>query len=515
MDLKRSNRRKKKHPILKSLLVLLLLVLIGAGIWGWQNREDIRLAINQMGITHLTREDVADIPSKVKSSTDYRVPDVKEDKLLSAIPSAKQYDSKTGKWEKVIPWDSWPVTTPDGTVANYHGYRLTMALTAVGARSNDIGAKIGLYAQKVSDKNTDASSWIYLGDVFSKYGEGRDTSKKDEYLDQLVSEWSGSAILMHKNDDTLRVFYTGRVGVSSPSQTLNTAQITIDPKDGSNWSSGLTVNHAKATDHKTVFAGDGKYYQTVKQLKGKGSAGDSFAMRDPHFVVDGDKYYLAFEGNTGTDYCYQGKENLTNPAYYGSSSFFKKDVARLEKKSNENEYNKVYVANAALGKLELNSDFTVKKIMKPMVTSNASSDEMERPNLFEYKGKWYLFTCFWGKKLTSSSKYFPFKTYMFGYVSDNGINGTYKPLNGNGLVLQSSYGFSDPRFAYAWLVVKPSKIVDNQFVVTSFEGSTTFSPSFILKIDGNKTKMITNKVLDQGALETTGKTYPTTAQSAN
>ncbi|WP_159427772.1 glycoside hydrolase family 68 protein [Fructobacillus durionis] len=495
------------------MLFLALLLVIGTGIWGWHNRRNIRLAINQMGVAHLTRQDFSKTEEKVKNSTDYRVPDAKEDKLLSNIPSAKQYNSKTGQWEPVMAWDSWPVTTPDGTVANYHGYRLTMALTAVGNRSNDIGSKIGLYAQKISDKNTDASSWIYLGNVFSSFGEGK-ASSKDDCLNQAIGEWSGTTTQMNKSDNTLRMFYTNRYGTNKPGQALTTAKIEIDPKVGDDWKSGLVINHSKASDHKTVFAGDGKYYQTVDQIQFKGDSADSYALRDPHFVADGGKYYLAFEGNTGTETGYQGKNNFSNAKYFGSSSFFKKDVNRLNKKGNETEYNRTYLANATLGKLELNSDFTVKKIMKPMLTANASSDEMERPNLFEYKGKWYLFTCFWGNKMVTNNNYYLGKTYMFGYVSDNGINGTYKPLNGNGLVMQSSFKMNDPRYPYAWLVVKPSKIVNNRFVITSFEGNRTFSPSFMVEINGHSTKMVTNEVLDQGALETTGKTYSATAQPA-
>lgn len=513
MKLKRINHALKKHPWWSMFTTLTIVLLIVGGAYTWQNKHNIRVTFNQLGIAHLSRSDVSSIESKAKSSSKYRAPDFKEDTLLSNIPSSKKYNSKTGKWEPVIVWDSWPVTTPDGTVANYHGYRLTMGLTGVGGRADAGGAKIGLYAQKISDTNTDASSWIYLGDVFSTFGEGRDRTKKDKYLDDITSEWSGSTVMMKESDSTLRVFYTNAMLKGNQGQALTTAQVTVDSKDGSDWNSGLTINHQKAKDHKTVFVGDGKIYQKVSQVEWKKGLQDSFAMRDPHFVVDGDKYYLTFEGNTGTDYGYQGKNNFLNSSYYGKSSFFKKEVTRLSKRANQDEYNHAYLANAALGKLELTSDFTVKKVMKPMVTANASTDEMERPNLFQYKGKWYLFTCFWGNKLVTNNQYYGGKTYMFGYVSDNGINGTYEPLNGNGLVLQSYFAETDPRDAYAWLVVKPSKIENNRFVVTSFQQNRTFSPSFILKLNGHSTEMVNNEVLDQGALETTGKKYAATAQA--
>ncbi|MCO0831677.1 glycoside hydrolase family 68 protein [Fructobacillus sp. W13] len=507
-------KQSKKKTIFKISGIVLIVLIVVSGLYGWKHRRGIRIMLNQVGVTSLTRQDMDDIEKKVKGSKDYRIPDYKEDSLLTNVPSSKAYNEKTGKWETVYVWDSWPVTMPDGTVANYHGYRLTMGLTKAGGRADAAGAKIGLYAQKISDDSTDVSSWQYLGNVFATYGEGRDKSKSDKWLDDIQSEWSGTTTLMKSSDSTLRVFYTNAMLRGNQGQALTTAQVSVEPKDGSDWDSGLTINHEKAKDHKTVFVGDGKIYQSVDQAVMKGKAGDSFAMRDPHFVTDGDKWYLTFEGNTGTDYGYQGENNFKHAKYFGSNAFLKKEVTRLKKKENENEYNWSYLANSALGKLELNKDFTVKKIMKPMVTGNATIDETERPNLFEYKGKWYLFTCFWGDKFAQSNPYLKGKTYMFGYVSDNGINGTYKPLNGNGLVLQSNTPGPDPRIAYAWLVVKPSKIVDDRFVVTSFQESRTFSPSFILEIKGNKTKMITDRVLDQGALETTGKTYSAKSASA-
>ncbi len=510
----RHTTKKKFHLSKRNfwiLFVLFWLIAAAAG-FGYQHRHRIRVAYNQLGVAKFTRADMTSVQSSMTKSNDQRSPQFTENQLLSDVPSSRYYDTKTGQWDKVAVWDSWPVTKPDGTVANFHGYRLVMGLTSKGQRVDVNGVKIGLYAQKISDNESDISSWQYLGDVFETSGEGH-SGKKDEYLDMLKSEWSGSTTMMHENDTTLRVFYTNAIVNGNQAQALTTAKVQLDPADGSDWNSGLTINHEKASDHKTVFVGDGKIYETYDQAaKNKGKVEDSFAMRDPHFVVDGDKYYLTFEGNTARDSGEQGAANFKNYSYFGNYSFYKKDLNRIKSNVNSNEYDRAYQANAALGKLELNKDFTVKKVMKPMVTANATLDIMERPNLFEYKGKWYLFTCFTGKSLSTNDPYLINKNYMFGYVSDNGINGTYKPLNGNGLVLQGNLAESDPAYSYAYLVVRPEKVVNDQFVVTAFQQSHTFAPSYIMQIKGHKTKMITNKVLDQGALNLDGKTYKATAQ---
>ncbi|MFC4760723.1 glycoside hydrolase family 68 protein [Fructobacillus durionis] len=462
--------------------------------------------------THYTRADLLSLSSQVKEKK-YQAPQVTNTALMKDVPSGKVWDAATNKEEDVLVWDSWPVTDKDGNVADYHGYHIVIGLTAKGARQDSSGVKLGMYIQKASVKDDDISSWQYIGDVFNTFGEGRDKSKKDKYLDQIVSEWSGSTVQLNKNDNTLRVFYTNKVGKEGQAQALTTAKIQVDPKDGQNWSSGLSINHAKASDHKTVFVGDGKYYQTVDQIEKKNGVTDSFAMRDPHIVVDGDKYYLTFEGNTGTKANYQGNNNFNNQAYYGSDSLFKSEVERLKANKQSEEYARAYLSNSALGKLELNKDFTVKKVMKPMVTSNATHDMFERPNLVKYKGRWYLFTSVWGIYLASSDPALKSQTFMLGWVSDGGINGTYRPLNGNALVLASDIPLDKKNMMYSYLAIPSNKKNKSEFIVTAFQGSRTFAPSMKIEVHGDKTSVNNNILLNQGAVVDSGKYYKTTAQN--
>ncbi|CAK1226518.1 glycoside hydrolase family 68 protein [Fructobacillus tropaeoli] len=495
---------KKGHQIRIGLALVILMLFVGL----FKINSDKNK--NTMGqTTYFTRSDMKSIQNDLKNNN-FQAPEFNQKELLKNIPSATVYDESTGNNVALSVWDSWPVTDRNGAVANYHGYRLVIALTAKGERNDNGGSRLGLFAQKYSEKSNNIATWQYLGNIFNTFGEG---SHNDSYLRRINSEWSGSTTLMNPDDTTLRVFYTNSmVTGEDQSQALTTAKIFLEPKNGS-WSQGLEINHSKTTDHKTVFVGDGKIYQTVSQTSKKlNQTQDSFAMRDPHLVIDGDKYYLIFEGNTGSKYGFQGISNFNNKMYFGQESFFQKDRNRLLNNKNTTEYDKAFLANASLGKIELNHDFTVKKVMKPVVAANATIDILERPNLFKYRGKWYFFTCFWGDSLASSDDRFKNKTYMFGYVSEDGINGKYKPLNGNGLVLRSNTKKGEANFTYSYLVVPPKDGKSDKFVITSFEDDKSFAPSFVLKINDDKTKLINRYVLDQGALYDNGNHYKTSPQ---
>lgn len=173
-----------------------------------------------------------------------------------------------------------------------------------------------MYAQKISADSNDLSSWQYLGNVFETFGEGAPNGKPDKYLKQIKGEWSGSTVMMNSKANTLRVFYANAM---KKTQVLTTAQITVEPKTSGDWNSGLTINHKKTKDHRTVFTGDGYYYQTPSQNPGHADKhSEELNLRDPHFVAAGKKYYLVFEGNTDSKYGIQGDRNFLNYANYGN-----------------------------------------------------------------------------------------------------------------------------------------------------------------------------------------------------
>ncbi|CAK1252308.1 glycoside hydrolase family 68 protein [Fructobacillus evanidus] len=509
----------KRKKVLILLSFCLLIIGIGLGTFShFQTKNESTKTTNltdKIGqVAHYTRAEMNKIP-ELLSNKQYLAPTIDHESLQQEIPGAKVYDETTGKTVRMDVWDSWPVTNPDGTVANFHGYRLVVGLTAKNGRYSGAPTKMGLFLQKNNAKQDDLSTWHFVGYVFNSKTEGIADKDYDKYLQNSVGEWSGSTVLMKTKDNSLRFFYANAYKESGLSaQVLTTAQITVNPKDSKNWSSGLTIDHTKTTDRKTVFSGDGKIYQTADQGEGKGNYfSDDITLRDPRFVQDGDKYYLAFEGNTGPEYNYQGANNFTNQAYYGKSAFFKSDSARLLSNKNTAEYEKTYFANGAIGKVELNKDFSVKKVMKPMVTGNATNDELERINLFKHNGRWYVFTSTWGFHMATDNEAITKNSYLLGFSSDEGINGTYKPLNSNGLVIAGQGEGNNPTsFTYSYLVIPNGNDKSNRFVVTSFEKNSTFAPSYLLNINGNKTSMITNKILGQGVLTDNGKYFSASPQ---
>ncbi|RYL97865.1 glycoside hydrolase family 68 protein [Sporolactobacillus sp. THM7-7] len=444
------------------------------------------------GISHITRFDMLKIPEQQKNEQ-FIVPTFDESTIKN-IESAKGYD-KSGNLIDLDVWDSWPLQNADGTVANYHGYHLVFALAGDPKDGND--TSIYLFYQKVGETSLD--SWKNAGRVF------KDSDKfdaNDPILKYQTQEWSGSATLTKAGQ--VRLFYTDFSGAPEDGgtgygkQTLTTAQLNLSQPDAD------TLKVDGVEDHKSIFDGDGKNYQNVQQFIDEGAylSGDNHTLRDPHYVEDNGRKYLVFEANTGTETGYQGDKQLNNRAYYGGSHpFFQEERAKLLQSP---ELHTAKLANGALGIIELNDDYTLKKVMKPLITSNTITDEIERANVFKMAGKWYLFTDSRGSKMTIDG-IGDKDIYMLGFVSDS-LTGPYKPLNGSGLVLNMNLDPNDITFTYSHFAVPQKK--GNNVVITSYmtnrgffsDRHSTFAPSFLLNIKGSKTSVVPNRILEQGQL---------------
>jgi levansucrase len=429
--------------------------------------------VRTYGTTQITRYDYSQIPT-AQNDSQYSVPNFAS-KSIANISSASDMDV----------WDSWPLQNPDGTVAEYKGYHIVFAMSG--------SSQLYLFYQKIGE--TSINSWQNAGRVFA--GENLSNSS-DEHLKNQNQEWSGSA---YKIGNEVRLFYTGvdtehPDGHTGNEQVLTTAKIDIDASY-----SGLEVSDIE--DHKSIFSGDGKMYQNFSQFQN--GSGDNHCLRDPHYVEDNGRKYLVFEGNTGTADGYQEYRSIYNKAYYGGDdSYFKSSknslIARTDRDS-------VIKANAAIGIIGLNDDYTLKTVMKPLVTANLVTDEIERPNVVKINGKWYLFTI--TKGYTQRVDGFPSdNTYMLGYVSDN-LTGPYKPLNKTGLVLVGNEGFNSRTYTYAYYGM-PVSSGSNNLLITSYMTNrgisstehTTFAPSFLLTVNGDQTRVQTNSVLEQGQVTT-------------
>ncbi|MCA1292696.1 glycoside hydrolase family 68 protein [Paenibacillus sp. alder61] len=441
------------------------------------------------GFSHITRSDALNIPGQ-QTSEQFKVPQF-DASTIRNLPSAKGLDAN-GNVIDLDVWDTWPLQNADGTVANYNGYEIVFGLAGDPKRGWD--TFIYMFYKKIGDNSIDA--WKNAGRVF------KNTDKdvpNDPILNKQGEEWSGSATLT--SDGHIRLFYTNRHGWDPANgfygkQTLTTAQINVsEPESGT-----LQVNGVE--DFKSIFDGDGKMYQTVDQAFSGGDYADNHTLRDPHYVEDNGRKYLVFEANTGTETGYQGEDSFNNRAYYeGSMNFFR---AEREKLSQSPDKKGISLANGALGIIELNDDYTLKQVMKPLIASNTVTDEIERPNIFKLDGKWYLFTDTRGAKMFVDGIDAE-DIYMLGYVS-NSLTGPYKPLNGTGLVLHQDLDPKDVTWTYAHFAVP--QVQGNNVVITSYmtnrgffeDHHSTFAPSFLVNIKGTKTSVVKDSILEQGQL---------------
>ena len=477
--------------VLSASFTTALLTGIGGGSVALASTLDYN---NTYGVSHITRSDMLKVPGQ-QNSAQFKVPQF-DASTIKNISSAKGYD-KYGNLIDLDVWDSWPLQNSDGTVANYNGYNIVFALAGDPKNGND--TSIYLFYQKIGDTSID--SWKNAGRVFK---DSDKFASNDPILKYQTQEWSGSATLT--KDGNVRLFYTDYSGSpedggsGAGKQTLTTAQINMSQPDSN------TLKIDGVSDYKSIFDGDGKLYQNVQQFidEGKWSSNDNHTLRDPHYVEDNGHKYLVFEANTGTEDGYQGDDSLFNKAFYGGSEKFfqtEKDKLLISPKKQT-----ASLANGVLGIIELNNDYTLKKVMKPLITSNTVTDEIERANVFKMNGKWYLFTDSRGSKMTIDG-IGDKDVYMLGFTS-NSLTGEYKPLNGSGLVLNMNLDPADLTFTYSHFAVPQPE--GNNVVITSYmtnrgfytEHHATFAPSFELNIKGSKTSVVPNSILPQGQLTT-------------
>ena len=441
------------------------------------------------GISHITRLDALKIPEQ-QTKEQFKIPQF-DASTIRNIPSAKGIGDYGTSIDLDV-WDTWPLQNADGTVATYNGYEIVFGLA--GDPNKGWDTFIYMFYKKPGDNSIE--NWKNAGRVF------KNTDKNvpnDPILNNQSEEWSGSATLT--SDGKIRLFYTNRHPWDPANgffgkQTLTTAQINVsEPQDG-------TLKVDGVEDFKSIFDGDGKMYQTVDQSFSGGDYSDNHTLRDPHYVEDNGRKYLVFEANTGTETGYQGEDSFNNKAYYeGSEKFFEAEREKLQQSPDKKTAS---LANGALGIIELNDDYTLKQVMKPLIASNTITDEIERANIFKMNGKWYLFTDTRGAKMVVDG-IDKEDIYMLGYVSDS-LTGPYKPLNGTGLVLHHDLNPKDITWTYAHFAIP--QVQGNNVVITSYmtnrgmfkDQHSTFAPSFLVNIKGSKTSVVQNSILEQGQL---------------
>lgn len=478
------------------------------------NYNDInngKVYVNVNGITgYVNKKNISNRPISYSKSTGlknysrYELDSMLKNKNKEQykVPSFDTYNVKDLKnavdenGQKMNVWDSWPLQNKDGTIANYKGFNIVFAMGK--------NEKIYVFYKKSSEKST-VNNWKLAGRAFSDNDVVNDNGNLTNQFS--FREWSGSSMYLNKKKNYVNLFYTvvNRKKVTEDNQRIGKSKIKFNINNGE-----LSVDHSRKNKTDILFDGqNSKIYQTFsnhsKNIFPETNQSDCFGLRDPHYIEDDGKKYLLFQANLGDKYGFQGINNVYNKYYYGgNASFQKKERNRILQ--NDNLFDRTQFSNAAIGVIELNNDYSLKKVKKPLISFSATNDMMERPNVFKYKGRWYLFTDTHGFKFaTEQNESNKNDEFMLGFSSKS-LLGNYKPLNKNGLVLYNNVNQESRNYSYSFYPVKTKKGI----VVTSFAGvfggdpnghfKQTFAPSYTLKIDGDKTSTKNSKVLGQGQL---------------
>ncbi|WP_270851043.1 glycoside hydrolase family 68 protein [Lactobacillus delbrueckii] len=480
-----------------------------------------KMVLNKTEDNQYTLKDYDSITKKiVERDSSSQIPLFKGEKMVNMPGLAKVKDAETGEEATMDIWDSWPVQDPEtGYVQNWNGYQLAVAMMGIPHKSD---SHLYLLYNKYGDNNF--ANWKVAGSIFG-YNN-----------DPKTGQWSGSAML--NADGSIQLFYANVLAQESNNQRVATITVNI----GEN-ADGVYIKNTE-NDH-ILFIGDGTVYQNYEQWKNSENRGaNNPQMRDGHVFKDSDgTYYLAFEaatGDLGDDP--EGADNLYDWSRYGGNAAY--NVSELFKLLNSTDMKtRAAVSNSAIGLLKLDmsdpknpkvaTDENGKQVLyKPLVKTVLSGDEIERPDLIKFNGKYYLFVD--ARVNHASDTDFAVQTNiavgdnvtMLGFVSDK-VDGDYIPLNGDGLVLGASVPSTWRTATYSYYVVKinPANLksdkitvngvtydkdyfVNHVVLINSYMGNrgeiagkglnSTLGPSFLVLVDGDKTTVLANSVTDQG-----------------
>ena len=384
-------------------------------------------------------------------------------------------------------WDNWFVLDEEGNIASVFGFTVLIALVRpVGADSGE-GERIAYFYSE------DGTHYKAGGMLF------------DEQLYKGVREWSGSTIL--RSDGALQTFYTIAEGKEFNGVWQTTQRFATAIQTPSKSALGK-LNIAPASYHALLKEPDGVLYETAEQASKReellptahrrdigSDQTENFCFRDPKFFKHpktGETYIL-FEGNTGPKSGYPA--GSVKQAYVGSSKFDPDYVPTVDDLK----------ANGCVGVIKLtNPSYTYGTFMKPILTSNLVTDEIERINAFFYKGKFYLFVAAHGNKCTLVSQNADLnnRDYLLGFVGDD-LFSKLKPLNGSGVVVQQkslgeAYGGQETnqQYVYSWLLVPTKTGFDcvsysnySQASDGTIQPVKTAGPTLQIELKGDKTEI--------------------------
>lgn len=290
-------------------------------------------------------------------------------------------------------WDHWPVQEQDGRTANIAGGQLHMLLCA--PILPDPEARHALARIRLMHRT--ATGWRDLGNLFP---DGFSPGSR---------EWSGSAIVS-SGHDRLTVYFTaaGHRG----EQDLSFDQRLFETSADLSLADGIPTLGAWREPQLSVAA-DGMIY--AQDMAGGGDIGTIKAFRDPAWFQDpaDGVEYLVFAASLA-----------------GSASRW----------------------NGAVGLARREAGTW--RLCAPLITADGLNNELERPHLVCYDGRYY---CFWSTQAKVFAAGGPVgPTGLYGMVASS-LEGPWTPLNGTGLVFANPP--EAPLQAYSWQVLHDLAVI--------------------------------------------------------
>ncbi len=268
-------------------------------------------------------------------------------------------------------WDSWPIRTPDGSIADVCGEVVWVALAA--PYDDDAGRRHDVAELRAIVRHDDGT-FTDLGPLFDGTPLGN-------------RQWAGSTVL---DGDRVIAYYTaaGVPGASTPGFRQRPAMATATLQ-----CVGGAPRFVGWSEHVEILQPDPAGYDTADHADGE--PGFIKAFRDPCPFVDpaSGEEYLLFTGSLA-------------PAR--STTDF----------------------NGAIGIARRTGSGDDWELFDPLVSADGVNNELERPHVVVHAGRYYLF---FSTQSRTFHPDVAAPTGLYGFVADT-LLGPYEPLNGHGCV---------------------------------------------------------------------------------
>ncbi|GBQ69977.1 levansucrase [Ameyamaea chiangmaiensis NBRC 103196] len=308
--------------------------------------------------------------------------------------------------ESVLIWDTGALRSIHGQTVTFKGWHVIWSLAV---------EKQDLTNQNIVSEWRNRNNSAFIGYWYSRDGVewtwgGRLLQKT---ADLRPWEWSGGLVMRDESANTVDMFYTS-CGYAGANETdfqsvISVSTGTIHADDKGVWFEGFDATTE-------MFQADGVNYANAEE-------DPYWDFRDPHpFINPADgKLYCLFEGNVAG---MRGAFSISGPEMGPVPPGFEVGTGA--------QYGAAAIGIARLDSDYHAGDFTKWTMLPPLVTALGVNDQTERPHVVFKNGLTYLFTISHHSTYTGGLEG---PDGVYGFVSDKGVFGPYRPLNASGLVL--------------------------------------------------------------------------------